>query len=592
MTRRFIVVCILFCQCLNFYGQFLDDFSDDDLNESPIWEGDLQDFIVNASQELQLNAGSGDLSQLYTQLTMPDSIQWDFEILMDFSPSNNNRLRVYLAINGINPSESSGYYLEVGENGNNDALNFYYLSNGESELLGTGQLGALATEPVFFRVSATYFPGGEWLISTSYEKDVPLSEEIETIDSRYDFQGIQIFMLECNYTSSRSDKFFFDNVGIKKYEVDKTGPEILSVNLTSPSTLVIQANEQLDQASVQNTENYAISPFEGQIESINLGNNDTEITLELNVALSSGIRYKVVISSLQDRNGNVGKEGIFDVFVVDQAGPGDLLVNEILFNPETGGYDFVEIFNRSEKFIDLGNLSILNADRDEEQPILSKMTINPGDYLCLTENVSYLIERYETPDTAKFLIGDIPGFNNDVGNVSIINTIDKTIIDAFDYSEKQHFSQLEDLNGVSLERISPDSDQWFSASASVNYATPGYQNSVFLKPGIGTEETFSFENKTFSPNQDGADDQLVIRYKLPDNGYLVDINIFDQYGRKIRTLVNNELLGGEGFLLWDGVGEQGEKLSIGIYFVVFEAYNTNGTVLFDRKPAILADFLD
>ncbi len=84
----------------------------------------------------------------------------------------------------------------------------------------------------------------------------------------------------------------------------------------------------------------------------------------------------------------------------------------------------------------------------------------------------------------------------------------------------------------------------------------------------------------------------IIRYNLPSNGYLVDVNIFDQYGRKIRTLVNNELVTEEGFLLWDGAGEAGEQLSIGIYFVVFEAYNAAGNVIVDKRPAILADFLD
>jgi hypothetical protein len=145
---------------------------------------------------------------------------------------------------------------------------------------------------------------------------------------------------------------------------------------------------------------------------------------------------------------------------------------------------------------------------------------------------------------------------------------------------------------VSLERVSPDSDRWFSASSSVLFATPGYRNSVYLNPTLGGDETLSFENKTFSPNQDGSDDQLIIRYKLPDNGYLVDINIFDQYGRKIRTLANNELFTEEGFILWDGAGEGGKKLSIGIYFVVFEAYNAVGNVIASKKPAILADFFD
>jgi hypothetical protein len=33
----------------------------------------------------------------------------------------------------------------------------------------------------------------------------------------------------------------------------------------------------------------------------------------------------------------------------DTAKPGDVLINEILFNPYTGSYDFVEVYNVSQK---------------------------------------------------------------------------------------------------------------------------------------------------------------------------------------------------------------------------------------------------
>jgi len=592
LIRKFTIVCVLFCQCLNFYGQFLDDFSDNDLNTNPVWEGDLQDFIVNDDQKLQLNAVDEGSSQLFTQLTFADSIQWEFEAELDFSPSNNNRLRVYLAINHADVTQASGYFMEIGENGANDALNFYKLLDGSPELLASGELAALATEPAYVKVLLTYFPpSGEWVISTSYKKNSAVSEEIILSDDSYDFSGNQLFMLECNYTSSRSDKFFFDNIGIKKYEEDRTGPVITDILVIDKRNIAILANERLDPISANEKDNFSVSNFPGSIENIIVNADATEVILRLSEDLSPGTSYTVSVSNLFDVNGNVGENASFDVFVQDEAIAGDLIVNEILFNPETGGSDFVEILNVSNKSIFLGNLALLNADKNEFKPITIDAAINPGQYLCLTEDVAYLRQRYETPDTARFGQVDIPSFNNDEGNVSIVNTISSEIIDSYDYSEDTHLKLLEDLNGVSLERVSPVEDNWVSASSRTLFASPGYQNSTFLNPNFDGEEVMSFENKTFSPNQDGSEDQLIIKYKLPSDGYLVDIMIFDQYGRLVRMLVNNQAFTQEGFVIWDGLNEGGETLSIGIYFVVMEAFNQLGDVIKTKKPAILAEFL-
>ncbi|GLR17801.1 hypothetical protein GCM10007940_24160 [Portibacter lacus] len=562
------------------------------MNSNPVWEGDLQDFMVNDDEKLQLSAADGDQSTLYTQLNFADTIQWDFEALMDFSPSTSNRLRIYLAIDQLNIDQASGYFIEIGENGAADALNFYHLAEGIPELIASGELAALGSDPAFLKVNALYFPNGEWRISTAYIENQAVIEELVFIHDTYDFSGNQIFQLECNYTSSRSDKFFFDNIGIKKYELDKEGPIIISAEIIDATHLNIQANEKLASTSVIDLSNYTISNYSGRVTAAVLSENETAITLELDNPLNSGTTHTLTIKGISDINGNTSQSYDFDIFLIEEAIAGDLALNEILFNPETGGSDFVEIINISDKYIFLGNLELNNASKLESKPIGSDIVIKPGAYLCFTEDIQYLKDRYETPDSANFLNVDLPSFNNEDGNVQIVNSISGEIIDSYDYEESQHFQQLDDFNGVSLERISPFDDKWFSASSASLFATPGYQNSVFRNPNIGNEELLSFESKTFSPNQDGVDDQLIINYKLPGNGYQVDIDIYDQYGRLVRTLINNELFSEEGFVFWDGLNENGERLDIGIYFVVLEAYNEQANVVGVKKPAILADFLD
>ena len=50
--------------------------------------------------------------------------------------------------------------------------------------------------------------------------------------------------------------------------------------------------------------------------------------------------------------------------VPETAIPGDLVINEILFDPYTGGYDWIEVYNNSSKLIELQNWSLANYDND------------------------------------------------------------------------------------------------------------------------------------------------------------------------------------------------------------------------------------
>ncbi len=597
MIKFFLIFVLIHCQYLNLQGQLFDDFSDSDLTSNPIWSGDVSNFIVNASQQLQLNAPEGGTSILYSTINFPDSINWEFEFNLNFAPSANNKLRVYLALDQLDLSLASGYFIEVGENGNLDALNFYRLDAGVSELIASGAVSSLAEEPAYCKLKITYFPDGLWTIFTAYEIGLPLNEEISFYHNENNFEGDQFFQLECTYTASRTDKYSFDNISISPYELDKTGPEILSVSVLDAKTIKIQFNELLEPMASLQKSNFNIIDYAGQIINSELVEPGSAILLTLSQELLSGTNYSFEIHNVEDLFGNKNLPKTFEIFLLDDLTNGDIVINEILFNPETDGVDFVEILNISNKFISLQNLLISNTERNEVKSIAQNYILKPGKYLCLTQDIAYLKNHYSTPDTANFLFATIPGFNNESGNVSLINGINNETIDAFDYNESFHFAELEDLNGVSLERINPyaenqSSSNWFSAAAYTNYATPGYQNTIFLNPSFSGNEIIEFENKTFSPDQDGKDDFLIIKYNLPSTGYLADINVYDQAGRLVKTIVNNELLSTQGFVLWDGLNKDGEISNIGIYFIVFEAYNGKGNVITTKKPAILAHYLD
>ncbi len=596
LIKYILIIIFLFCETLNTNAQFFDNFSNSDLSSDPKWDGDAESFTVNNAEQLQLNETDAGRKFIYTASAIPDTAVWEMDILMDFSPSASNKLRVFLMWDNPDPDNGNGYYLEIGENGSADAFNFYFSDESGAVLLGTGSIGALASDPAFASFEIKRSPDGLWEFRVAYDEQSPKTEELILMHRSGTFSEEQFFIIDCLYTSSRSKSFFFDNVGIQAFVPDTQGPEVLEVTVVDPINIIIQCNEPLDEISAFNAI-INIDPYLGNILSSSLINDDSGIAIVLTEPLSSGIPYSFSISGLKDKLGNEGSVYNTNFFLLSEPEPGDLIINEILFNPETGGVDYLELFNVSDKYLNINHLLIENNSRGDSEELFMEERLEPGKYICLTEDPQDIRSRFSPPDTAFIVQSDLPAFNNDTGNVTIYGALDMLILDQFNYSENMHFSELDDVNGVALERINPygitqDPNNWFSGSSSTGYGTPGYQNSIFLNPQYVDDEVLDFEKKTFSPNQDGVDDQLIIKYNLPEVGYLTDIYIYDQYGRFCKKLVNNQLLSAQGLLFWDGLNESGEVERIGIYFIILEAHNTDGNVIKVKKPIILADYLD
>ena len=136
-----------------------------------------------------------------------------------------------------------------------------------------------------------------------------------------------------------------------------------------------------------------------------------------------------------------------------------------------------------------------------------------------------------------------------------------------------HHSLLRVTKGVSLEKINlyggNEASNYHSAASSVNYGTPAYQNSQFLEEKRA-KSAFEISPEIFSPDNDGFEDILQINYQMNEVGYQLNLIIYDSRGRKIKHLVQNELLGTEGVFFWDGQDEDFQKADLGIYILWFE----------------------
>lgn len=296
-----------------------------------------------------------------------------------------------------------------------------------------------------------------------------------------------------------------------------------------------------------------------------------------------------MIKNLHDCIGNVQKETSSSFVLPEKADSLDLIINEILFNPWPEGVDFVELYNQSEKFIDLKSIRIGN---DGTKPVSTEhFIIEPNQFLALTENPEALDNHYPGIEPENMLrIDDLPSFNDDEGKVTLIDE-DGKIIDFFQYKDEYHSGFLQDTEGVSLERISFSSqtnnpNNWQSAASTSGFATPGKMNSQHLASIAGNEEVI-IEPKVFAPGNNGFHGFTIIKCRFATTGNMGSIKILDATGRLIKTIISHQSIGAEEDFKWEGLDDNGQEVRMGYYIVYLEIYNSSGIKKLYRKKVVV-----
>lgn len=385
------------------------------------------------------------------------------------------------------------------------------------------------------------------------------------------------------------------------YHQDASGPQVIRIGYVAADTIEVYFSEPVDTATMLNLSIYNIDNGIGNPTYIDPAQPDfTNIKMALPVPMQPGIIYTMTISTntITDCVGNFITTGNTGRFAVPgPAASGDIIINEILADPLDGGVDFVELYNRSQKVIDLKSLTVSTQDTitgtllEVESISNASFLIFPGEYYVLSEDGAAIRDQYDHPGARAFIdVDDMPAMNID-GDVVVIANAAGSIIDKFAYTEEMHFPLLNDTKGVSLERIdfertTQDATNWHSAAESAGFATPGYRNSQYNEASSAEDEV-SVSPEIFSPDNDSYNDIVNIRYKFDLPGMVANVNIYDPRGRLVRTLVQNELLGTSGTFSWDGIDDSREKARIGIYIIYFEAFDTRGNLKHYKKTCVL-----
>lgn len=859
--KRYLLIILFIPLMLN--AQLTEDFSDGNFTQDPSWTGTADKYQVNASFQLQLNAAEAGTAYLSTAYANPGgNLEWRFWIRLNFAPSGSNYSDVYLVSDQADLSSPlNGYFLRFGEAGSNDAIELFRKQGSQNTSVLRGSEGLVAAAFALY-VKVIRTAEGQWTLYTDTSGNGIYNTEASGTDNTFEPGGY--FGMLSQFTVSNATRMYYDDISISPEIIDTSPPSLLSANVVDPFNVEVIFNEAITTESLLDISNYTFDQGLGQPSQVLPGSSPAKALLLLQDALDNGVVYSLIISNIQDMNGNImadtsvlisyyeaqandvvineimadpspvvglpewefvelynntnipinldgwklmigtgeriigsvtvepngfvilghenaiqelsiygtffgfssfqlansgaslslfGKKGQLvsavaytdnwyndnskkdggwtleqkdptnpcggsnnwtasiqadggtpgsqnSVYAISTAGPrpqsqklisnnilqiwfdqqmdavsmgntaaytlspgsinpstatlnpadpsfvelefsqpfaggiiytltlgesilncagraveagikiefglpdtpeqGDVVINEILFNPLSGSNDFVELYNRSNKIINLEDLrlgairqTIPNpADTILREIISSTSLMLPQTYVLLTTDTAGITQFYHSPTTENFVtMSSFPTYPNESGTVILVNRKLETI-DLLSYDEKMHFPLLNYVKGVSLERISPerpasDLTNWHSASETAGFATPGYQNSMFVQDRPATM-TIEVDPEIFSPDGDGYADVTNIRYLFEEAGNTLNIHIYNASGLKVRHLTKSKLTDQKAVVSWDGLDEQGRKLPVGIYIIHAEIFRLDGTVEHHKKAVVLA----
>ncbi|MBC7426453.1 MAG: lamin tail domain-containing protein [Bacteroidia bacterium] len=376
---------------------------------------------------------------------------------------------------------------------------------------------------------------------------------------------------------------------------DKIPPFVVKYFIDSDSSIVMQFNEVLDSLRAFNS-GYILDGL--QCSLISLSRNRQEIRIKISDYYEDDSVYVLEISGLADCSGNL--TGTINLLISRGTTPekGYLIINEILFNPVTGGSDYLEVYNRSIKPVRLKDLQISNTDAsgniDQSFAISAdNLILLPDNYLLICTDQNQICNQYSCKGTPLVLqISSLPSMPDDFGTLMLINSTGY-VIDSVSYDHSWHLQSLSDENGVSLERIdfegkSCEKNKWSSAASVAKYGTPGYLNSQYRTHTVSIDGGISLEKRTVSPDNDGYEDLLLIHYHLDKPGYTANLYIYNDNGALVARPLKSETLSGEGTLVWDGTDDNGNPASIGVYILRMEIFDSSGKVRNFKKSCVVA----
>lgn len=275
----------------------------------------------------------------------------------------------------------------------------------------------------------------------------------------------------------------------------------------------------------------------------------------------------------------------------------ELVINETMCYPALSG-DWLELVNRTDIPVDIKDWKLESSG---DMVFITREThlVKGGSFVLVCnseENYFRTLYGYIPPDVSVIsLSGKLPDFRGTSGDTIRIIDADGFIIDEVRYDKEW----IPD-KGVSMERINPDiasniKSNWGGCVEKKYGATPGRENSIF---STYTPKNLEFAcTDVFCPTSD--EKMCFVEYHLPFKKARVRLYAYDRMGRLVKKILDGDPTGSASYSvdengnivwthIWDGRGDDGNMLPMGVYVVFLEAQSEEtGEVVKGKRTTTL-----
>ncbi|MEW6194401.1 MAG: lamin tail domain-containing protein [Bacteroidota bacterium] len=271
--------------------------------------------------------------------------------------------------------------------------------------------------------------------------------------------------------------------------------------------------------------------------------------------------------------------------------PGSLIINEIMFDPETGNSEFVEFYNNCNDTLQIGGMTLQFGSDKKIYLSSTHYKLAPYGYLVLAhDSTVYNNYNWLNGEGSFVLLNSSLSLSNESSLLLIKDTKSNTL-DSLVYFSDWHNRNIVLTKNKSLERINPslsgiESSNW-NTSVDLSGASPGKENSIFIDKPVG-ESKVTISPNPFSPDNDGFEDFTIISFSISQKLSQVRIKVFDSLGRLVRTLANDRASASNNSIVFDGLDDSGRALRIGIYILLIEISTETGYTETIKTPVVVA----
>ena len=288
-----------------------------------------------------------------------------------------------------------------------------------------------------------------------------------------------------------------------------------------------------------------------------------------------------VPSTITDFAGNQVCQAVVRTGLPSAPMPGDILFNELLFDPFPGCEDYIEFYNTSGKTIDLADLKLAGSTSSAATAFTEiPRQLLPGEYMAITTDRDAVLEIYPSAvNDAIYQSGRLPSMPDDEGSL-VLYDHSLNVIDRVEYSSAMHMLFLSGVEGVALEKASPElqsdvSANWHSASETSGWGTPGAPNSVTVSISEN-DQGLTLSSTRVSPDGDGFEDILSVSVYPGGSDNVISVSIYSDRGYVVKHLATRSAAGAGTVFIWDGTSDDGAILQAGLYIILAESINTAG----------------